>query len=654
MPYSITTQDGITINNIPDDVPSDSADLKARVAAIRAGSVAAPAVEQVQPAAQAPSPAAPSFGQKLLGAGEAALSLVTGAVGGPLGMIQGTGTGLAREIMSGQFGTPESVRRVGQEAARQAAQFTYQPRTLAGQEQIQAVGKLASEVLPPVLPMIAAPGMAVRAATQQAPLLAATTGRMAAAVAPAAQAVIQAPAQAAKAVGRMAGILPPEPEALNQVSQTSSALQRFSAGATGVPMASERVARAEMMPVPFTGPSGLTAGQATRNFAQLQFEKEAAKLGDVGAPLRERVETQTANMIRNFDALIDLPQPVAADIRAIGQGVDRALVNKVEVQRRKISDAYEKAKAEGAMKAPIELAPLASQLTELQPLEGLVGTIPAVKREALRLGVLAQDENGNLLPQTTSLENSELLRQFVNSNTDWTDRRESLIGRRINASIDAATEGAGGETYRAARRLRQEFANEFENVGLTAKLIGTKRGTNERQIAFGDVFDKVILSSPVEEMNKLRSTLLRAGPDGKQAWADLKAGGVQFIKDSSLSPSQRDASGNPLLSPDKLQRTVAALDTDGKLDALYGKRQAQTIRDLAELSSDIYTAPPGAINVSNTASALQVAMDSLVTFGATGVPAPAMTALKEASKYIKNRKTKARIQDALSGKITPQ
>jgi hypothetical protein len=43
MPYSITTKDGITINNIPDDVAPDSPDLKARVTAIRAGSPAAPA-----------------------------------------------------------------------------------------------------------------------------------------------------------------------------------------------------------------------------------------------------------------------------------------------------------------------------------------------------------------------------------------------------------------------------------------------------------------------------------------------------------------------------------------------------------------------------------------------------------------------------------
>jgi hypothetical protein len=49
MPYSITTKDGITINNIPDNVPADDASLKQRVASIRAGSGAS------APAAPAPA-----------------------------------------------------------------------------------------------------------------------------------------------------------------------------------------------------------------------------------------------------------------------------------------------------------------------------------------------------------------------------------------------------------------------------------------------------------------------------------------------------------------------------------------------------------------------------------------------------------------------
>lgn len=607
----------------------------------------------VAPPAVAPAAATtpPTLGQRVVGAGETALSLLTGAVGAPMGLIQGTGAGLAREILSGQFGTPAAAQRIEQAATEQAARFTYAPRTQAGREMLGAVGE-AAQVIPPVLPVVAAPGAVMQAAGQAAPIVQATTQRAVTAAAPAAMAVVQAPARGARAVGRAAGLLPPEPAALDAVSQTSAALQRGSAGAAGVPMAAERAARFEMMPVPYTGPAAPTAGMLTRNFAQLQFEKESAKLPEVGAPLRERSENLTANTIRNFDALIDLPNPVAADPRSIGMGVDRALVNRVEVERRKVRNAYQQAEAEGAMQAPVELAPLAQQLANLSSLEGLVPTIPAVRREAVRLGALVPDENGNLVPQQIDLKTSETLRQFVNANTDWADRREALVGRQINASIDSATEGVGGEAYRAARKLRERFANEFENVGLTAKLLGTKRGTDERQVAFGDVFDKVIISSPVEEMNKLRSTLLRSGPEGQQAWSDLKAGGIRFIKDASLSPSQRDASGNPLLSPDKLQRTVRTLDQDGKLEALYGKRQAQVLRDLADIATDIYTAPPGAINTSNTASALMIAMDTIGTAAFTGMPAPAVTALREASKYVRNRKTRARIEAALRGQVT--
>lgn len=48
MPYSIETKDGIVINNIPDNVPHDSDELKARVAQIRAGNTQKPAIQTTQ------------------------------------------------------------------------------------------------------------------------------------------------------------------------------------------------------------------------------------------------------------------------------------------------------------------------------------------------------------------------------------------------------------------------------------------------------------------------------------------------------------------------------------------------------------------------------------------------------------------------------
>ena len=221
------------------------------------------------------------------------------------------------------------------------------------------------------------------------------------------------------------------------------------------------------------------------------------------------------------------------------------------------------------------------------------------------------------------------------------------MGKKIKNGIDESTDPAGGEIYQKSRAERKKYADEFENVGLTAKMLGTKGKTDERAIAFEDVFNKIIILSPVEEMNKMRRTLLKAGPDGKQAWANLKAQAIAYIKEKSLSQSQRDAAGNPTLSPDALQKVVQSLDRAGKLESLFGKKVAQQLRDLAELATEIYTAPQGAVNYSNTASAITNAVDTVLTYGISGMPIAGRAVLKESLDYIKNRKLKARIREAL-------
>lgn len=575
-----------------------------------------------QPVPPQPVYVPPTAGQRVIGAGEAALTTVTGATGGTLGLIGGTLEGLAQSILSGEFGTDQARQLVERKAMERAGQLTFAPRTQAGQEAVEFVGGVA-EQLPPFVPVIGQAGTIAQSARMAAVPVEAAARR-------GVQVAAQAPAAVRQAVAEVPTMVRPG---------------RAAAGAAATPDELRRVAVAEQLG--FTGPAGLTAGQRTRNFSQLQFEKETAKLGETGAPLRERVANQTANLIQQFDAMVDRTEPMLVEPRDIGKAVSKAVVTKAEVARKRVKAAYDKAAQEGAMLEPVTLDNLATAATDIQRFEGVAGNVAPIRREAVRLGILAEDADGNLVPQAKPIADVELFRQFVNEATDWTDKRQALMAKRITSAVDAGTEGKGGDAYKAARKLRENFANEFENVGLTQKLLSTKRGTNERAIAFDEVFDKVVINAPLEEMNKVRTTLITAGPEGKQAWNEMKAGAIRYIKDRSLSTAQRDEMGNPLLSPDKLNSTIRTFDREGKLDSLFGKKQAQQLRDLGELSIDIYTAPPGAVNFSNTASALQVALDTVLTFGVTGVPAPAATALREASKYVKNRETKARIRKAL-------
>ena len=590
----------------------------------------------------APAPQAPNLLDQVVGAGETALTLATGLTGGTLGTFIGLGKGIEQQIRSGEPSDTLAATRAVEKAMTEGAQaLTYQPRSEVGQEMVQSTGQFLANVLPPIIPQVAAVNALGQATRQAAPILQATTQRGVAAAQQAAKTtgqVIAKPVQAATTVVR-------ETLGMDTPTTPTTTGARVSVGAAATPADLQRVTTAEQLG--FVGPSGLTAGQRTRNFADLQFEKETAKLGDVGAPLRERVSNQTANLIQQFDAMVDRTEPLLVDVRDIGKAVSQSVVNKAEVQRRKVSDAYTKAREDGSMREPVTLDALATAAADVQRFEGVAANVAPIRKEALRLGVLTEDANGNLFAQAKPIDDTELLRQFVNQATDWTDKRQALMAGKINTAIDKGTEGKGGESYKVARKLRENFSNEFQNVGLTAKLLSTKRGTNERTIAFDDVFDKIIINAPLEEMNKIRSTLLTAGPDGKQAWNELKSNTIRFIINKALSTAQRDERGQPLISPDKLNSVIRSLDREGKLEGLYGKKQAQQIRDLGEIAIDIYTAPPGAINFSNTASALQVALDSVMTFGLTGIPAPAVTALREASKYVKNREVRNRVRQAL-------
>jgi len=161
MPYSITTKDGITIQNIPDNIAPDAQELKDRVLVER-GKVTAAGMQTVPEGAEIPAgyevfldideqgiptrklrPIAtdPTIKEQITGAGETALALGTGATGGLAGHIGGTLQGLYESLSSGKFGTKEGAELVKKVAEDLSKQFTYEPRTQTGQEYTQAVGE---------------------------------------------------------------------------------------------------------------------------------------------------------------------------------------------------------------------------------------------------------------------------------------------------------------------------------------------------------------------------------------------------------------------------------------------------------------------------------------------------------------------------------
>lgn len=100
-----------------------------------------PTEENLAPQAPIETPKEPSLGQHIAGAGEAGLSALTGATGGAVGSLGGFLGGLAGAIRMGQLGSTQAADLIEQAAIEGGGRLTYAPRTQAGQQATEALGK---------------------------------------------------------------------------------------------------------------------------------------------------------------------------------------------------------------------------------------------------------------------------------------------------------------------------------------------------------------------------------------------------------------------------------------------------------------------------------------------------------------------------------
>lgn len=642
---------------------------------------------------QMPQPSGPqqTIGDKIIGAGEAALNTATGMTGGTVGMVGGTVKGLAQAILSGKFGTPEAANMVEQAASEGAQALTYAPRTESGQDQAAAVGHAMQNLVPiaAVAPALAAPGAlardaaAARAATPANVLAkagiegtardvanaAARPAEMAGAVAPGAagdaaaagaaaatRATVQAAQTGAAKVAGLAKTATTLPrralERLGVAEQadTPTPGTMGSVGAAGTDMATMRQATASDLPVPIQ----LTKGQATRDAAQLKFEAETAKIPDAGAPLRQRAVEQNQALESNFDHWVDQTGAQAPNLRATGQAVDSALVAKAARDKTEIRARYKAAEKAGELDAPVLLSDVVQHLNESAPDAAVAPLLTTARARALQTGIAQEGPGGQLVPAPVSLKTAETFRQAIGAATDYTPTnvRQATI---LKGLIDQATDGMGGNLYKQARAARARYAQQYEDRAVISKLLNNKRGTADRQVAFEDVFKHSILDGSLDDVRTVRKVLQTGGAEGQQAWRELQGATLRDIRDQMTKNVATDSAGNRVISPAALDKSIKALDATGKLDFIFGKKGAQQLRDIRDLAQYVKTVPPeAAVNFSNTASTLMAGFGDIAGYGMSGAPVPVFTMGRMALKYVKDSRLRNRIQDALNENAAKQ
>ena len=89
-----------------------------------------------------------TLGENIIGAGEAALTVGTGITGGTIGALVGTLDGVIQEVKSGEFGSSEAAKRIGDRAAELMQMLTVAPKTEAGQDITKSIGEFGEGLAP--------------------------------------------------------------------------------------------------------------------------------------------------------------------------------------------------------------------------------------------------------------------------------------------------------------------------------------------------------------------------------------------------------------------------------------------------------------------------------------------------------------------------
>jgi hypothetical protein len=421
--------------------------------------------------------------------------------------------------------------------------------------------------------------------------------------------------------------------------------QMVGMGAADTAKALERQTRAQGLRVPVD----LTKGQATRAPEIQGFESNIAKTypESAGKPLIQRQIDTNQNILRNFDAYtIATGAEMSGNLRPVGKIVDAALVKQAKNAMNEVNVAYKNARAAGETKALVPYDGLVTYINEQGPTvkEKLAPILGAVEDQLRK-----NDPDGIGVVTIDALED---VYQFIGKNAQ--EGTPNIVqARELKKLINQATEGAGGDLYKEARQKRVQYATQFENAAAVDKLLRNKPGTTDRAVAFEDVFDHAILKGSFDDTRNIALLLKKGGDDGQQAWKELQGQTLEYIKDQATKSIQRDSAGRPVPSAAAMNKAIRDLDSDGKLDYIFGKKGAEEIRELRDVITDVYSPVAGTVNTSNTASALLNSLQYVNKTPLSRVPGVG-SALKYAEESVQQKALKKLVDESLKTEKPPR
>lgn len=640
MPYTITTEDGLTLPNVPDNIAPDAPQIKARIQQMRAERQGQPA----GPVGQAEAGGvAGGLKMGLRDPVDAGAQMLRRVIPEPVARaVDAAGNWLANQGLpvarsDGVAGVDKIVRDVGQQYEAD--------RAAAGRDGFDAARLVGGVVNPVNLALPSATG--ARTAMQLARTGAVAGGagaalqpvtgdgdfwsekgkqaaggavaggvmtpvlsKAATAAATAAKNFRASRAPAAVVMGGTPGLSRADlDQAVGQVLQSQGmrvedaprvildSVRRQIAEATAgrLRLSPEQALRlAEAEAIGLTGDAGLTAGQLTRQPLQWAREKNlSGVMIDTPAgprnPLADRFAAQNRALQGVFD---NLGANRAADnvvtgelgVSALNEGNQRA-----DDAVRAAYDAFERATGK---RLEIPLQGLAQDYAEALRRYG--DNIPGAVRAAMdRLGLMDGRQRAVL-----TIEGAEdLIKNVINRNDPGPMNRpvhgalgelRAAVQNAVASGADNATSGAGAEAAMLAREARNIASGVYQ----------TRREIPALAAAAADIapdrFVQQFILSPARPFREVAgmADVLRQKP---QAWQAVRASVAQHLKQAAFGTN---AAGDKTIAPERFAQALQAIGPQ-KLQVLFSPDEVVRLNIAARRAAEMESVPAGAKMATN-------------------------------------------------------
>jgi hypothetical protein len=356
----------------------------------------------------------------------------------------------------------------------------------------------------------------------------------------------------------------------------------------------------------------VSKGDATQDFAQQQFEGEAAKLSDVGGDMRAfraGQQEDIVNRARNLNTGVGGTQ----DKVAAGAEIQQTLRKGDKAGRAQVSESYEVAKAAKGIEAPV---PTNFAKDEIKQIYGdFEDVIPGpITKKLESYGIIAKAPlkegeavNNEEIKQFTVGEAEKLIKS-INARIGATSDRATAEGlRQIKSSLDNALDSmAQGSDeavnlFKEARALRREHGDVYEQNDIVQNIID-KKAKYTNYVNPQSVVDKIVKdrASNLENIPKIRNALIKSGPEGTKAWNSLRAATVNDLFEGSIIKAEGDI---PKFNTSHFNKQMERIGDDA-LKLILTPKEFSEIKKFQRVVTQIQNKVPGAINNSNTATAL--------------------------------------------------